>query len=81
MRSTVDAIIDAATQATDGRYASLRFGDVTAVDGGLISVDLAGASVGNIPVISTYTPTVGDRVWLLSQGSIMVALGATTKEA
>jgi len=59
----------------------LRFGEVTAVDGGLITVTISGASVGNIPVISTYTPTVGDRAWLLSQGSIMVALGATTKEA
>jgi len=81
MRSTVDAIIEASRNANDGRYASMRFGDVTAVDGGLITVSLAGASVGNIPVISTYTPNVGDRVWLLSQGSIMVAVGASTKEA
>lgn len=81
MRSTVEAIVQASVEATDGRYVALRFGDVTAVDGAFISVMVSGAEVGNIPTISSYSPQVGDRVWLLAQGSIMVAVGATTKEA
>jgi hypothetical protein len=51
---------------------------VTAVHAGKIEVNLAGTKIDHIPCIQSYHPNVGDRAWLLHQGSTLVAIGATT---
>lgn len=79
MKQTVDALIERAmTKAIEGS-ASLRFAEVTAVNttNKTLTVDLAGASIANVPYMKQYTPTIGDQAWLLYQGSILVAIGCS----
>lgn len=75
MRS-VDKIIDAAVSKSVTISVNLRFGKVTAVTGRTVTVDLDGTSVPGVACMKSYTPTVGDRAWLLYQGSTLVAIGA-----
>ena len=79
MKLTVDALIESAAQKAIESSASMRFADVLAVDttAKTLTVDLAGESIANIPYMKQYTPTVGDRAWLLYQGSILVAIGCS----
>lgn len=73
VRETVQQSVDKAMTNT----AQTRFGTVTEVDPVLnrITVDLTGQSVSGVFVVASYTPTVGDVVWLLQQGSTVVAFG------
>lgn len=79
MKQTVDALMLGAAQKAIGNSAVMRFADVTAVDttAKTLTVDLAGVSVANVPYMKQYAPTVGDRAWLLNQGSILVAIGCS----
>ena len=79
MKQTVDALMTRAAQKAIENSASMRFADVTAVDttAKTLTVDLAGVSVANVPYMKQYSPTVGDRAWLLYQGSILVAIGCS----
>ena len=76
MRSA-DKIIDAAVGKAVTMAVTLRFGKVTAVTGRTVTVDLDGTSVPGVACMKSYTPTVGDRAWLLYQGSTLVAVGCT----
>jgi hypothetical protein len=82
MITPYDAVFRAALDSATNQSATLRFGDVTAVNGNRLTVDVGGSSVPNIPIMRPFgvpTPTVnvGDRVWLLHQGSLMVCIGTT----
>lgn len=73
----LDASVQAARIAAEGRSVQLRFGTVDAVDNTAKTVDCTVADVPlyDIPRMASYSPTVGDVVWLLQQGSTMVAIG------
>lgn len=73
VRETVQQAVDKAMTNT----AQTRFGTVTAVDPVLkrVTVDLSGQSVQGVFTVASYTPAVGDVVWLLQQGSTLVAFG------
>jgi len=79
MKQTVDALVErSVTKAIEGS-ASMRFGEVTAVDttAKTLTVTLGGESLSSIPYMKQYAPTVGDQAWLLYQGSILVAIGCS----
>lgn len=63
-------------QAQDG-VVSLRFGRVKSVEGDTVTVNLAGVDVPGVATLSSYSPKAGDWAWLLRQGSLLVAVGAS----
>ena len=71
-----DAVISRALEKANIENATLRFGVVKAITTKTLTVTLGGADVPLVPFLKSYTPTVGDRVWLLHQGSTLVALGS-----
>jgi len=73
----MDTVIQQAVDRAQDSLVSLRFGPVTAVNGATVTVDLAGTKVSGVAVLSSYSPKVGDRAWLLNQGSLLVAVGCT----
>ena len=73
---SADIILATAQRAAMNDAVTLRFAEVTAVAAKHITVDLDGIDVPNVPFLKSYTPTVGDRAWLLYQGTTLVALGA-----
>lgn len=79
MKQTIDALIERSMQKAIEGSASMRFGEVKAVDGTAktLTVNLGGVDIANIPYMKQYTPTVGDQAWLLYQGSILVAIGCS----
>lgn len=78
---TSDLVISEAVQRAQDSLVTLRFADVTAVDGRTVTVLLDGVSVPDVPCLGTYDPTVDDRAWLLVQGTTIVALGSNTVPA
>lgn len=72
---TSDLIIAEAVRRAIAASTVLVFADVTAVAGTTVTVNLDGVSVPNIQCGSAYTPTIGDRAWLLKQGGKMYAIG------
>ena len=76
MRASDHIIAEAVRKAQDST-AVVRFADVVAVAGRTITVDLGGVNVPDIPCLGSYTnPTVGQRAWLLMQGSTLTAMGS-----
>jgi hypothetical protein len=73
----VDTIVARSVERAQEGVVSLRFGSVVAVDGATITVDFAGTKVPGVACLQSYTPKQGDRAWLLSQGSLLVAVGCT----
>jgi hypothetical protein len=73
----VDTIISRSVERTQEGVVSLRFGMVTAVSGATITVNLGDVNVPGVSCLSSYTPKVNDRAWLLNQGSLLVAVGCT----
>lgn len=74
-----DLIISAAVAQARDSTAVMRYADVTAVAGRTITVDLGGVEVSGIPCIGSYVePLVGDRAWLVMQGSTLAAIGSGT---
>ncbi|MFZ9392575.1 MAG: hypothetical protein ACO28P_01345 [Ilumatobacteraceae bacterium] len=76
MRSA-DAIIKAAVRKSLTGSVSLRFAEVKAVSGRTVTIDFDGTLVPRVPCLKSYTPTVGDRAWLLYQDSTIVAIGCS----
>ena len=74
MRSA-DLIIDTAVRKAKTESCTLRFAKVLAVTGNTITIDLDGTHVPHVPHLKSYTPVIGDRAWLLYQGSTIVAVG------
>ncbi len=70
MRKATGEAIDAA--------AVIRFGSVTAVSTGTktLTATMNGVTLRKVPYMKSYTPTVGDVVWLLHQNSTVIAIGA-----
>lgn len=75
--NTVDTIVQRSVEKAQDGVVTLRFGRVTAISGDTITVDLAGTAVPGISCLSTYSPKQGDWAWLLNQGSLLVAVGAS----
>jgi putative N-acetylmannosamine-6-phosphate epimerase len=74
----LDASIEAARLAAVDQAATLRFGVVTAVDGATktLTCTVSGMTLRKVPYMRSYTtPAVSDVVWLLHQGSTVIALG------
>ena len=74
----LDAAAQAATADAVNRSATVRFGEVTAVDAGAKTLEcvVAGVTLRGVPFMKSYaSPAAGDVVWLLHQGSIVIALG------
>lgn len=74
----LDATVQAARLAAIDQSAQLRFGTVTAYNAGAktINCTVAGEPLYDIPCMKSYaTPTAGDIVWLLHQGSTVIAIG------
>jgi hypothetical protein len=71
-----DAVISRALEKANIENATLRFGVVKAITGKTLTVTLGGIDIPLIAHLKSYTPHVGDRVWLLHQGSTLVALGS-----
>ncbi len=78
MKQTVDALVERAKIEAVARTATMRFGPVTAVQAGSITVVLDGLEVGPVPVLNGGTVAVGDQAWMLQQGSVLVCFGGTT---
>jgi hypothetical protein len=81
-----DRVIAAAVEAAGQQNASLRFAQVVSVAAGseggyLVTVSLDGVTVGGIPCAGALAPVVGAGVWLLQQGSMMVAFASLTPDA
>lgn len=74
----LDATVEAARTRALDETVVLRFGKVTAVNTTTkrLTVDLGGSSVRSVPYMRSYSPAVNDTVWLLHQGSQLVAVGA-----
>jgi hypothetical protein len=53
---------------------SLRYGTVTAISGGMVTVTLAGGS-DTYRHLASYAPTVGDVVAMLQDGPDLLVLG------
>lgn len=59
----------------------LRQGEVTAYDTAtrtvtlLVSADLDSTTISDIPYLESYTPIVGDTVWLFRNGTDLIVLG------
>jgi hypothetical protein len=70
-----DALADLMGADTAAPYVRLRTGTITATGGAVVSVDLAGATVDDIPRLASYTPTVGDVTLLLQAGPQLIAIG------
>ena len=74
----LDRAIDAARVAAIEGSCVLRFGTVTQVDttNRKLTVQVGGIYIPNVPYMASYaTPAYNDVVWLLHQGSILVAIG------
>jgi hypothetical protein len=74
----LDSTIEAARQVAVDQAATLRFGVVVSYDAGTraIVATVGGATLRGIPCMKSYTaPAAGDVVWLLHQGSVVIALG------
>lgn len=73
MRSGIDAV----RKEIRPLGATLEAGVVTAVDGTAKTVDvlIAGQEVADIPVAGGAMPVVTDKVWLIRQGTTVIALG------
>lgn len=79
MKETVDALMQQAVTKAIDEAAEMRFANVTAVNATAktLTVDLAGVLVANVPYMKQYSPQIGERAWLLYQGSILVAIGCS----
>lgn len=77
----VDTIVARSVERAQEGVVSLRFGKVTAVSGASITVELGDIAVPGVACLSSYTPKVNDRAWLLNQGSLLVAVGCTKTPA
>lgn len=73
----LDKTQQTARAAANADSATLRFGTVTAVQTTpkTITCTLAGETLRGVPYMASYSPTIGDVVWLLHQGSTLVAIG------
>ena len=73
----LDASVQAAKLAALDRACQLRFGTVDTVHTASKTVDVtvADTPLYGIPYMASYSPTVNDTVWLIQQGSTMVAIG------
>jgi len=74
----LDASIEAARAVAVDQSATLLFGTVTAVDGAskTLTCTVAGVTLRGVPYMKSYTsPAAADVVWLLHQGSTVIALG------
>lgn len=73
----LDATTQAARIAAEGRSVQLRFGTVDAVNAPAKTIDVTveGVPLYAIPYMASYSPAAGNVVWLLQQGSTMVAIG------
>jgi len=77
-----DAILKAAAQNARQSTAMLRFAEVVAVSGRTVTVDLDGSELPGIPVAGSYTtPAIGDRAWLMMQGTTLIAIASNTVES
>lgn len=80
-RRLTDLLLDESVEAARSRALDettvLRFGRVTAHNAGsrTLTCTMAGATLYDVPHLRSYTPANGDVVWLLHQGSMVVAIG------
>src|SRR5690606_3548864 len=61
-----------------GRGETLRYGLVTEVGVSSLTVQVGGETVDGLPWLDSYSPTVGDRVAILSSRSSLLVLGKVT---
>jgi microcystin-dependent protein len=76
----LDAAMKIAIDEAVSASASLRFGEVLAVNAEARTVDvtLAGTTVRNVPLMEGASPPVDGVAWLLHQGSLVVCIGPGT---
>lgn len=60
--------------------ARLETGIVTATDSVnvTVTVKIGGGTIPNVPITGGTMPSVSDRIWVIRQGSTLLALGKTT---
>ena len=75
MRNLYDALLQTARDDSTFRNTSLRFGAVTDIDAGTLTILLAGEEIPRVPYMRGSNPQVGDWAWLLHQGSMLVCIG------
>ena len=75
MRNLYDALLQSARDGAAIHNTTLRFGEVTAVSSGTLTVRLAGEEIPFVPYMRGSNPQVGDWAWLLHQGSLLVCIG------
>lgn len=75
MKNVFDAVLQKARDDSAFHNTSLRFGSVTAVDSGTLTILLAGEEIPMVPYMRGSNPQVGDWAWLLHQGSLLVCIG------
>ena len=72
---TSDLVIAEAVRQAIAATSVLVFAEVVDVVGGLPTVNLDGTEVADVQCVDGYTPTIGDRAWLLRQGGKLFAFG------
>ena len=75
LTANAEAAVERASYST----VTLRFGEVTAVDGATSTLTCTsdGVTLRKVPYLASYSPAVSDTVWLLHQNSLIVAIGAS----
>lgn len=71
-------IFDVAYEANKKHVPAVRWiqAEVDGFSGGILDLVIEGEVVEDIPYLDSYTPTVGDTVEILSQGSRVLVIGA-----
>lgn len=70
-----NAMLASRTSEAIGRNPDRRTGVVTAIDGGVVTVQIAGGATERVSYLATYAPVVGDVVALIQQRSTWLCLG------
>jgi hypothetical protein len=73
-----DVLLVSISQNAIDETANFRVGTVLDVDtvAGTIHVELAGTRIHDVPYDASITPIVGEVVWLIQQGTSLLAVGA-----
>lgn len=77
MKQIVDAVVARAMIESASNAARLRFGLVTAVTDGFVSVDLGGLTIDNVATPNDVLASVGQQAWMIQQGTILVLMGVS----
>lgn len=74
MASAVDLLAKVIDQLAQ-RAVSLRTATVSGFTSTRCVITLAGGTIANVPMLSTYTPTVGDTVLVLQKPGQLLIIG------